>query len=1434
LNKRRASWSKILLSVTVVVGVALGGAVHHLHSPTGATALARYVSGAATSPDMKIEIASIDDVLSSHPALRDLTVADRDGVWLKIDRVTMQWSRLALLALRLDVESVEVGEINLLRRPLPAREAAAPPPAKSGGSPFANLPIRVRLGELTLAKIDLGEPVLGVAARFAVKGAADLGLDRNGSSLRVAADRTDAPGSVVIDGRFDPSGNRLDLKIAASEPEGGVIARLAQLPGLPPVDIALDGAGPLDGFEAKLAAKAGEAIGAEGLLRISREGADRKLLLTLESKLAALLPKDLAALFAETTKLDGAARLGADGAATLDRLSLQASAFALDATGGLAANGDLSGQARLHGLPPTADALFGAKSLDGEALVSGSLARPDATLRFLVEDAVGPMGRLGHVDLTAKAVADGDLAKPQTRLDVLVKGAAFGLALSDAGLAEAIGDGGKLTLQARVAPTGDADVETAKIEVAAGEASFSGKAGPAALDGKSRVAIRDLQRLARLAGRSLRGALNFSAELSGAPAQGVVEAKLLGGVDGPSAGVEAFDGLLGQRLSLGGKVATLPGGGFAIDKLEAKGDHLRLLVDGRATQDAADVTATLALPDLKRADARLGGRGDVEAKLSGSLAKPDATFSANILGASVNGRSVPKLGLTGAAQDLTGALVAQLRLDGVVDGKKAVGRVDAARAGTGWKIDDLDVAIGRASVKGNVALAASGVASGRVVVSAPDLDDFSALALQSLAGRLNADVTLEEAGGGQNVALAAEASGIKAQGAQIDKASAKFSARDLLRRPMFDGDLSVDGAHVGAETISKLRVSARPAGAGAAALDLSVDARGYALLGRATLTHGERMRLDIAQFSARRGDKQIALASPAAVSFYRGVVDIKGLALALGSGRLELDGSVGERLDLTARARAVPLSVAALADPSLTLEGTLDAEARVTGTKSAPAGDWKVKLAKAMAPQLRANGLPAVDASASGRLAGQRTTLDADIALGAASKLKITGSAPLGAGALELAIKGVIDAALANTMLAANGQTAAGKANVDLRISGAANNPQIGGAVALADGAFNDPLNGFALSKISGRIEGRGRDLNIAALTAQTKNGGQLAITGHVTVNPEAGMPGSIHIGAQKAQLANSDVVSSIGDLDITIAGPLLKAPKVSGRVTLGSMDVSVPDRMPANLKPLPGGVHIDAKGFAAQMLALEKKAKAQAAKHSSFDAGLDLAISAPNRIFVRGRGIDAEFGGDLKVVGTVQKPNVIGGFDLRRGKLQLLTQRIDITRGKLTFIGGFMPELDFTASTTAGDVTATIGIQGPASLPGFAFSSTPELPQDEVLSRLLFAKASGSLTPFQAVQLATALAQFSGAATGVDAFEKMRKALGVDSLDLDAGGTGGPSIGASRYIMEGVNVGVKTGAKPEQSAVSVGVDLMKGVRAQGETRMDGKTSVGVGMEWEY
>ena len=78
-----------------------------------------------------------------------------------------------------------------------------------------------------------------------------------------------------------------------------------------------------------------------------------------------------------------------------------------------------------------------------------------------------------------------------------------------------------------------------------------------------------------------------------------------------------------------------------------------------------------------------------------------------------------------------------------------------------------------------------------------------------------------------------------------------------------------------------------------------------------------------------------------------------------------------------------------------------------------------------------------------------------------------------------------------------------------------------------------------------------------------------------------------------------------------------------------------------------------------------------------------------------------------------------------------------------------------------------------------------------------------------------------------------MRKSLGVDSLDVQMGARG-PTVGASRYISDNVSVGVRSGATPEQSAVSIDVDVTRRLRVQGEVGADGRSAVGIGTEWEY
>ena len=132
----------------------------------------------------------------------------------------------------------------------------------------------------------------------------------------------------------------------------------------------------------------------------------------------------------------------------------------------------------------------------------------------------------------------------------------------------------------------------------------------------------------------------------------------------------------------------------------------------------------------------------------------------------------------------------------------------------------------------------------------------------------------------------------------------------------------------------------------------------------------------------------------------------------------------------------------------------------------------------------------------------------------------------------------------------------------------------------------------------------------------------------------------------------------------------------------------------------------------------------------------------------VRGRGLFAELAGSVRVSGSTATPQPLGGFHMVRGNLSIAGQTLTFDKGKVGFNGGSLtdPSLDFVATSSNSTMTASLTITGTASKPKVVLSSTPELPQDEVLAQLLFHRSSSSLSPFQLAEIASALAEFSGA----------------------------------------------------------------------------------------
>jgi translocation and assembly module TamB len=276
---------------------------------------------------------------------------------------------------------------------------------------------------------------------------------------------------------------------------------------------------------------------------------------------------------------------------------------------------------------------------------------------------------------------------------------------------------------------------------------------------------------------------------------------------------------------------------------------------------------------------------------------------------------------------------------------------------------------------------------------------------------------------------------------------------------------------------------------------------------------------------------------------------------------------------------------------------------------------------------------------------------------------------------------------------------------------------------------------------------------------------------------------------------------------------------------------ITIPERLPGSVAAL-GVQHRNASAAVREQSAAIQPASASG--NSGSGLTLDLTINAPQQIYVRGRGLDAELGGSINLTGPLSAPRAIGEFTLRRGRLTVLARRLTFTRGTVGFSGSLIPTLDFAADSTVSDTTVTVTVSGLANDPKFNFSSSPALPQDEVLARLIFGRSMSNLSPLQIAQLADAAAQLAGGGGSTSLLNTLRSKAGIDDLDITTDEQGRTAVSAGKYLNDRTYVTIQKGEKAGSGKATIDLDVGRGVKLRGEAGEDGHTKGGVFYEREY
>uniref|UniRef100_UPI003F28CB57 translocation/assembly module TamB domain-containing protein n=1 Tax=Rhizobium sp. F40D2 TaxID=3453141 RepID=UPI003F28CB57 len=553
-----------------------------------------------------------------------------------------------------------------------------------------------------------------------------------------------------------------------------------------------------------------------------------------------------------------------------------------------------------------------------------------------------------------------------------------------------------------------------------------------------------------------------------------------------------------------------------------------------------------------------------------------------------------------------------------------------------------------------------------------------------------------------------------------------------------------------------------------------------------------------------------------------------GIALKA-AGNLSLAGTSIRAVDATLNAANVPAAIANGFVPGLAAEGAVSATAKATGALTAPSVDFKVDWKNAATSQTKGAGLSPFTIGASGKLAGNRLTVDTSLAGDAGMSLKGGGSVVItGNRALDMHFNGNLPFAVLGAPLAQQGLVADGVATLNLQVGGTAAAPVINGTVSTNGAKLVDVRRNLAVNNLAATVTFNGSQAVISRLSGNLGGGGTISASGTIGIQPAGGFPADISIKLDKAVYVDGTLVVSTVNGTLGLRGPIMNS-TLSGKLRLDKTSITVPEKLPTSLRE----IDIRHKNAPRAVLAQLRDDGERKPTEKSSAITLDLEIDAPSHIFVRGRGIDAELGGKVTIRGTAAAPVVTGGFTMRRGRLTILNRRLDFTdKSRITFAGDLTPTLDMEATSSSGSTTLTVDVAGLATDPAITFSSSPQLPQDEVLAQLIFGQSMSKLSPVQIAQLADAVSQLAGNRS-TSLFEGLRNQLGVDDLDISTDSKGQTSVSVGRYLNDRTYFELQQGGSAGAKAI-INLDVGRGVKLRGAAGGNGAGEAGVVYEREY
>lgn len=1363
----------VMIVATVAVGLRFG-----VNTVPGLAFIEAQANGLKIGRYGRLKIEGVSGDIWRNVSIRRLTIYDEQGTWLEGRNLNMKWRYHELFVRRFHADAIAAEQLTLIRRP------TLTPKEKSGA-----LPVTVLIDALT-ARIDSRPAFSQVEGRFDLTGR--LALQRGGGTAGRFTARSLMHQGDFADVTFDLGrSDALLVNAKASEASGGALAGALGLDAKQPfsLDAQASGTTKVGRFKLLVSSGASQPARAEGDWN-AQGGAANGYVRLDASRLTGLYAR----LFGPQVKFDIAGKKGQgdfyDLNARLDTETLSLTAVGpanlgkqLAGPGGLAitANtpsierlslGAVKGQANLVGrfngqieaFTLKGDARGANVSLAGYTL--GAVSGPVTVARTkgeigIVTSLTGGGGR-GQGYLAALLGQ-----RPTADADIAI--------LND----------GRLLLKRVRANGAGLKVDASGSRGLLGGLSFNGKAelwnfGAAKLGGKG-----------RLAG-------SWSADQGGEGKPWVFTVDARG--TGLALGVSELDRLLGAAPRLRGKASLQPSG--QIDVAEARLDGDKAFAKGAGRMGAkGDLAFKLdwnAEGPFRIGPVEVAGKAKGDGTIGGSVSSPRADLTAQ-----VDQIDLPRLPLRNANLTLT-----FMQRPGGGDGAFAMEaesqygparlRTDFAFTQGGADLSGLDADAGGIKAQGSVALRRGRPSSADLVLA---VGPGVILTEGSIAGTAK---IVDSAGGA--------------------RANLNLTARDAVLRDA--AGLTLDAATITADgPLDRLPLRIQASGA-APNGSYSLDVAG--ILTEQPAAQGWQLTLD---GSGKLARTQIRTTETARLVFGGPVTEAHlklaatGGRAADGGGTATIDARIARgSADIAADIAGLPLSVfnqdlAGRADARLTLKGQ--------GETLTGALDATLKNVRA-----RGSGQTlTLDGRVQARLNDRNISIDAEAK--SAQGLTAEGAFVLPAEASAAPLRLAIDRRRpAQGTFSAHGEikplwdllmsgerSLSGQVALNGNLGGTLADPRLVGEGRLTGGAFEDGATGLKLRNLSIAATFADNAIDVSQVSANDPKGGKASGSGRVSLLREG--TSSFRLDLTRFQVIDNDIAEATASGQVTVNRGAAGNPRVEGSLRIDRAEIAAEPLNPSGATPL-DVIEINRPRTSAARQA--EATEAARAKGAAIDLAIDLR--APRGIFVRGRGLDVEMSLDANVGGTTARPLLTGTARVVRGEYDFAGKRFEFDeRGSVTLsTDPSKIRLNLTATREDPAITAVIKVEGTAAKPEISLTSTPQLPQDEVLSRVLFGSSAAQLSPFEAAQLASALAALAGGG-GFDVIGNVRELAGLDRLTIGGTEVTGVTVAGGKYLTNDVYVeliggGREGGAVQVEWRVRKNLSLVSRIAGSGESKL--------------